>query len=75
MQKQDQVECVDDLWAGDVLLVGHREHHVQEIGHVGEFGIGVDEREAHRAAVGIGRDRSHLADQPGGLLVEFVFFS
>ena len=31
VQEQDQVQGVDHLGAGDVLLVGHREHHVQEL--------------------------------------------
>ena len=33
VQHQDQVQGLDDLRVGDVLLVGHREHHVQEVGH------------------------------------------
>ena len=48
-----------------VLLVGHREHHVQEVGDVAQLRVGIDERQAQRPAVGIGGDRPHLADQAG----------
>ena len=73
MQKQNQVQRIDDLGAGNVLLVRHREHHVQEIGDVDQLGVGIDERKAHRAAIRIGCDGPDLADQPRGLLVKLAF--
>ena len=70
VQEQYQVQRIDHLGAGDVLLVGHREHHVQKVGDVRQLGVGINERQAHRAAIRIGGDGPHLADQPRRLLIE-----
>jgi hypothetical protein len=40
VQQQDQVHRLDDVRAGLVLRVGHREQHVQEVGDVAELRVG-----------------------------------
>ena len=75
VQDEDQVQRVLHFPRHDVLAVGDREHHVQEIGAVAQVGIGIGERQAQRAAVGEGGDRADLADQPcGGFLERLVVF-
>ena len=70
VEDEDQVQRVLDLRRDDVLLVGQREHHVQEVGAVAEVRVGIDERQPLRAAVGEGGDGADLADQPGGRLLQ-----
>ena len=70
VEHEDQVQRLIHLGRGDVLRIGHGEHHVEEVRDVAELGVGVDVGHAHRAAVGIGGDRADLADELDGLLVE-----
>ena len=53
-----------------VLLIRNREHHVQEVRTVAQGGIRIDEGQSQRTPIGIGGDRPHLADQPGGDFLE-----
>ena len=58
------------LGGGHVLLVGHGEHHVQQVLAIGAAGIGIDDGQTGGLAVTEGRDGAHLADQLGHGLAE-----
>ena len=70
VQDEDQVQGVLDLGVDLILLVGHREHHVQEIRAVAQRRVGIDERQAPGAAVGVGGDGADLADDSSRGILE-----
>ena len=70
VEDEDQVQGVLDFVRDVVLLVGNREHHVQEVCTVAQVGIGIVERQSQRTPIGKGGNRPHFADQSGGQFLE-----
>ena len=64
VQDQQQVDRLVDHRIDVIGLARRREHHVQEVGDVGQLVARVQERLADRVLVGVGRHRRHLRQQP-----------
>ena len=73
MEDEDEVEGVFDFGVNEMALVGHGEHHVEEVGAVAEGGVGVGVGKAADAAVGVGGDGADFGDEAcGGFFKEDV---
>jgi hypothetical protein len=63
--------CSWSAWRrGNILVVGFREHHVEEILHVAEVLPWVNERQALAHPVGCGGNGADLGNQQGGGIIK-----
>lgn len=57
MHDQEQVKSFDEIWVGDILFAGDREHHVEKVLAVIQRVVGIDKGLTKRFLVAVGCDR------------------
>ena len=72
MQDQQQIESLGDLGIDFVRFCRNGKHHVQKIGAVGEFVLGINEGLADRFFVGKGCNRSDFCHQSRSIDLQLV---